>query len=1040
MSFNEDTRVKLPALVHLCRLGYAYRPINTLKLDGIANIEKDTFLRKFAELNPSAEKGMGQQTLNKIESVLDNADLGREFYGMLTSVSGIKLIDFEHPEKNDFFCCTELTCADKETQEEFRPDITLFVNGLPVAFIEVKIPNNKDGIQAEQNRMATRNGKKAFRRFLNLAQLMIFSNNQDYTLVRGEPFLGAYYATRAAKKPLFNCFHEPSFGSESPKPDFNRDFHYLDVSQETENLILSDNNNAVIIRDKEYHSNKDFKTPTNRILTSLCSKERLLWMLRYAFAYVDAEKELENGEKVPDLQKHIMRYQQLFATLGIEHRLQFGDETGNKKSGIIWHTQGSGKTALAYYNVRHLTDFYAKQNIVPKFYFIVDRIDLLEQASSEFQQRGLIVTTANSREELVKQFRTQTAVQNAAGKLEITVVNIQKFKEDHAKIAEATGYDTHMQRIYFIDEAHRGYAFDGSFLCNLLNSDRNAVKIALTGTPLIGEEKNSCKVFGTYIDTYYYNQSIRDGYTLKLMREDIESNYRVQIQKILEEIEVKRSDIPHNKIIESEKYCSALLDYITADLKKCRLRFGNMGTPDNSIAGMIVCETNPQARVMFDLMKRNKDSYGLNSVLILHDEDDKAFRKQEIDCFKKERSIDLLIVNSMLLTGFDAPRLKKLYLGRKLKEHGLLQALTRVNRRYKNFEYGYIVDFADIRENFDITNAAYLRELEKEVGAEHMGGLSDLFENKEEIIRKMEGIREILFTYETDNVEVFRQQIEAIEDKAELLKIKRALESARSLANVVSVFGDEELKKRFDEVSIEKTVRLYGEICRRIAAKNVIDNADDKADIEGLISAAMETLDFRFVKKGEEELRMATNDFQDRCDQVREEFGRNFDHEADDYISLMEDFRTYFKRKGWVPADVADAKEKIGYLDGVLSKIREINRRNNLLREKYNRDEKFARIHKRVQEHAVKVERPIISAKETEICGVLMSLKRKIDERVLLSSGVLRNDPFFKATVLQLIGAGFVDLNINATLEDKQFITTQISGEYLRQYHDQYAA
>jgi len=118
----------------------------------------------------------------------------------------------------------------------------------------------------------------------------------------------------------------------------------------------------------------------------------------------------------------------------------------------------------------------------------------------------------------------------------------------------------------------------------------------------------------------------------------------------------------------------------------------------------------------------------------------------------------------------------------------------------------------------------------------------------------------------------------------------------------------------------------------------------------------------------------------------------------------------------------------------------EINRRNNLLREKYNRDEKFARIHKRVQEHAVKVERPIISAKETEICGVLMSLKRKIDERVLRSSGVLRNDPFFKATVLQLIGAGFVDLNINATLEDKQFITTQISGEYLRQYHDQFAA
>jgi type I restriction enzyme, R subunit len=1040
MNFNESTRVKIPAILHLCRLGYVYRPLTTLSLSEKTNIDKVTFIRKFDELNPGLDPSEGLKMLNKVESVLNNDDLGREFYDMLSSVSGFKLIDFTYPKNNDFYCVTELTCADKETGEEFRPDITLFVNGLPLALIEVKKPNNTDGIQAEQARMVCRNGKKSFRRFLNLSQLLIFSNNQEYTLLRGEPFLGAYYATRAAKRPIFNCFHEPTFGSSASDPDFIRDFRYQEVTHESECNILSDNNCEVIIHDPEYDTNKKVGTPTNRLITSLCSKERFLWMLRYAFAYVDVEKELENGEKIRDLQKHIMRYQQVFATMGIKKRLELGDDIGNKKSGIIWHTQGSGKTALAYFNIRHLADYYAQKNIVPKFYFIVDRLDLLEQATTEFLERGLVVTTANSKAELIQQFRTQTSVTNASGKLEIVVVNIQKFKEDHDKVDEVTGYDTRLQRIYFIDEAHRGYAFDGSFLCNLLNSDKNAVKIALTGTPLIGEEKKSCRVFGSYIDTYYYNQSIRDGYTLKLMREDIESNYRLQIQKILEEIKVKKSDIPHDEIIQSNKYCSALLDYITNDLKKCRLRFGNMGTPDNSIAGMIVCETNPQARMMFDLMTQDTKTYGLKAVLILHDEDDKEFRKKEIACFKKEQSIDLLIVNNMLLTGFDAPRLKKLYLGRKIKDHNLLQALTRVNRRYKNFEYGYIVDFADIRENFDTTNAAYLHELEEEVGKENMEGISDLFENDAEIINKMEDIREILFNYETDNVEVFHQQIDAVEDKAELLKIKRGLESARSLANVVSIFGGDDLKSRFAAVSIEKATKLYGEICRRIAAKNVLDSADTKADVAGLISAAMATLEFRFVKKGEEELRMATNDFQDKCTMVQDEFSKNFDHAAEDYISLMDSFRSYFKRKGWIPSDVADAKEKIGYLDDVLGKIREINRRNNLLKEKYNRDEKFARIHKRIGERAKKEAHPIISAREMEICNTLSALKCRIDERVLLSNGILRNDPFFKQTVMQLIGAGLVDLKIDVTLEDKQFITTQIAGEYLRQYHEQFAA
>ena len=103
-------------------------------------------------------------------------------------------------------------------------------------------------------------------------------------------------------------------------------------------------------------------------------------------------------------------------------------------SGVIWHTQGSGKTALSYYLTRILTDFYSKQNKVAKFYFIVDRLDLLEQASQEFEARGLEVKTANSRDELMEQFRTNQSLEGTSGKLEITVVNIQKFAEDKTKV------------------------------------------------------------------------------------------------------------------------------------------------------------------------------------------------------------------------------------------------------------------------------------------------------------------------------------------------------------------------------------------------------------------------------------------------------------------------------------------------------------------------------------------------------------------------------------------------------------------------------
>lgn len=429
--FNEATRVQMPAMVHLTRLGYTYFGKITEDMAGTVydpdtNILINVFKEQFARLNPT-HVGEVEQTLKTIRQELDNDDIGYSFYKHLLSVSPIRLVDFENPKNNTYHFTAEFTC--KRDQDEFRPDITLFVNGLPLVFVEVKKPNNYGGMVAESKRMnQKRFPNKKFRRFLNITQLMIFSNNMEYDTMGGiVPVQGAFYCTTAKQSAPFNCFREENPANLDIAP-YNADFPYIDIDPLVEKRILTDFNCQVIHTSPEYQTNLDTYTPTNRVLTSMCSPERLLFILKYGIAYVRFHKEI-NGRIEFIEQKHIMRYQQMFAALTVRSKI---DEGVN--SGIIWHTQGSGKTALSYYLTYVLSDYFSKQNKVAKFYFIVDRLDLLKQASEEFEARGLVVKTASSRVELMEQFRNNQAQEGNTGKPEITVVNIQRFAEDGSTI------------------------------------------------------------------------------------------------------------------------------------------------------------------------------------------------------------------------------------------------------------------------------------------------------------------------------------------------------------------------------------------------------------------------------------------------------------------------------------------------------------------------------------------------------------------------------------------------------------------------------
>ena len=1052
--FNEATRVQMPAMVHLTRLGYNYFGKLTEEMAGTVfdpdtNILIDVFKSQFEKLNPEY-KGEAEQTLRTIRQELDNDDLGRSFYKRLTSISPIRLIDFQEPKNNTYHFTAEFTC--KRDQDEFRPDITLFVNGLPLVFVEVKKPNNHGGMVAESERMnRQRFPNKKFRRFINITQLMIFSNNMEYDTMGGiVPVQGAFYCTAARENAPFNCFREENPTNLEVAP-YNRDFTYRDIDVEVEKKILSDFNCQVIHTAPEYQTNLHFYTPTNRILTSMCSPERLLFLLKYGIAYKTENKEVD-GKTVFTDEKHIMRYQQMFAALAVRKKIDEG-----VKSGVIWHTQGSGKTALSFHLTYVLNDYFSRHNKVAKFYFIVDRLDLLKQASEEFAARGLKVMTANSRSELMKQFEPEhsQSQEGQGGECEITVVNIQRFEEDKKKVT-IPAYATNLQRVFIIDEAHRGYRPQGSFLANLLETDNNAIKIALTGTPLLKEERESWRVFGNYLHTYYYDKSILDGYTLKIIREDIETQYKEKLSEIYEKLEtlVEKKDVKKSQIIEHESYVKELLRYIITDLKRFRQIHG-----DDSLGGMVICETSEQARKLyayFDEIQAelNKDASiksHLKVGLVLYDSDDKDTRDSIINDFKKNMKIDILIVFNMLLTGFDAPRLKRLYFGRRLKDHNLLQAITRVNRPYKDNKYGYVIDFANIKANFDETNRAYLEELNRfndpnEVGVENVTDtFSQVIEDPDALIQQMHEVQQVLFNYTTDNAEVFSSEISTIEDKEELLKLKKILIAARDCCNLVRTFGDEELKAAFAQMELTKLPMLISEIQHHIDNINQKElfSCDDTTKV--LVNEAMEDITFNFSKISEEELKIVggKDEVTEKYRRTVRAFSANIDPEDPEYITLQEAFIQRFKEHGFTPSSIAEIESQGKELDEILKKLNELQQRNSALLKKYNGDAKFARVHKRIREEnqirKANHEEPIVSEFDMQIMNVLLSIKQNIDQKVYDRNDILKKDAYFEQTVMTQIKEGMDKLGISNNRSDRQFIQSRIARQYLNQYNEIYA-
>lgn len=1023
MIHNEDSRVKIPSILHLTRLGYEYLSLKNALWDESSNIFPEIFRDSVGKINPQASAEDVDRVLQEINLLLSNEDLGKAFYERLTQTSGIKLIDFENFDTNNFRVVTELTC--KNGDDEFRPDITLLINGMPLVFIEVKKPNNRDGILAERQRINTRFKNPKFRRFVNITQLMLFSNNMEYNDSSPEPLEGAYYATPAIDEASFNYFREEEIQELT---------NVLAPENEAiEDFILADTNLLSIKHSVEFATNKNPDTPTNRLSTSLLCRDRLKFLLRFAFAYVKGEASFE---------KHIMRYPQVFATKAIVRFLKEGI-----RKGIIWHTQGSGKTALAFYNVHHLTDYFQQQGVVPKFYFIVDRIDLLIQASREFRSRGLVVHTISSREAFARDIKSTSAIHNDSGKREITVVNIQKFQDD-PDVVRSSDYAINLQRVYFLDEVHRSYNPQGSFLANLNESDPLAIKIGLTGTPLLGEHASKA-LFGNYFHKYYYNSSIADGYTLRLIREEIETQYKLELAKILEDIKIEKGSQKRKFLYSHKNFVEPMLDYIIEDFGKSRVTHG-----DPSIGAMVICDSAEQAKMMSQVFAEKYEIKPVNiaepaatyltaaedvteykftvrpersitsHALILHDVGTKDERKKWVEDFIAGK-IDILFVYNMLLTGFDARRLKKLYLGRLIKAHNLLQALTRVNRTYRKFRYGYVVDFADIKKEFEKTNQAYFDELKTELGDE-IENYSNLFKSAEEISSNIEAIKDALFHYDISNAEIFSQQVTAITNREEMREIIKALNDARSLYNLIRLSGNYDQLAKLD---FRKLSKLSTEANNHLALLNQRNALETDHDSINILNIALEDVIFTFRKVSEAELIIADK-LKDSLRRTREGLAANFDPRDPEFISLREELERLFKKKNLSEITQEEMVKNIAALNDIHARACELERKNQLLRAKYAQDAKYARIHKRLMENGDP------KPNERKLFEALSALKAEADERIAQNGQLLTNTAYTEKMMLRLIVEQLKTKHgLALTLEGSQFINALVIKEYLDEFH-----
>lgn len=623
-----------------------------------ANIE-----RAMEELDEPLTDGLVRTS----EKIYDALLLGKSYpetVGGGKSLSfNLKYIDWEHPENNLFHVTEEFAVESQDKLHNARPDIVLFINGIPFAVIECKAPYISVKQAVEQ--MIRNQQADYIPQLFKYAQIVMATNKN---VVK--------YATAGTPKKFWSVWKE----------------------QDTEFL---DSRLAQLVADRA-------PTEQDRNMISLFGRERLMELSRY-FVLFDANV------------KKICRYQQYFAIREIIKTIAQRDSKGNRQSGVIWHTQGSGKSLTMVMLAKYILMELAACN--PRVVIVTDRKELDGQIAATFAHTRLNPARATSGRHLVE------LVTN--GKADVITTIINKFNTAERLEAKNNSRDVFV----LIDESHRSNY--GSMAAKMRTVFPNACYIGFTGTPLMKREKNTLTKFGKLIHKYTIQDGVEDGAIVPLIYEG-----RFVEQKVDEEnIDMwfqqttKRLTDPQKEDLRRKWSSIRRLTSTDARIKRIALDINNhflLGFKDTGFKAMLATNYKRDAIRYLKCFEQFGD---LNCAVVISppdiresvDDVDEGTDNMVIEYWEKmmkqygdadtyeeamknkfcDGEIDILIVCSKLLTGFDAPVCQVLYIDKELKEHGLLQAIARTNRLHDGKEYGLIVDYRGLIQKLDAAMDMY---------------------------------------------------------------------------------------------------------------------------------------------------------------------------------------------------------------------------------------------------------------------------------------------------------------------------------------------
>lgn len=859
-SFKEDHISQIPALQMLLNLGYRYiNPSEAERQRGskTTNVLLEDILRKqLKEINSirvSATKTsiFTDENIERGILALKNLPMNEGYiaacekaYNLLTlghaleqSVDGdkksftLQYIDWKNIGNNLFHVAEEFSVMRSTSKEHYRPDLVLFVNGIPLCIIECKRPDMKEPIKQAISQHLRYQQEDGIRNLYVYSQLVLSIATQN-----------AAFATNATPDKFWAKWQEKFISEEEER-------NYKTNLQELKNKPLPSHVKEQLFIDRFRYIRQYFDaleqeeilpTVQDTYLFGLCRPERLMDIV-FNFVVFD------NGEK------KVARYQQFFAIKKSMQRIR-NVEQGKRKGGVIWHTQGSGKSLTMVMLAQAIAMEPGIRN--PKIVLVTDRTDLDNQITGTFRKCGKFVENATTGQRLVEllESKSDAVVTTIINKFMAAVRKINKPLESH-------------DIFVLVDEGHRTQ--HGIFNTDMQKTLPNACFIAMTGTPLFKKDKSTAAKFGGVIDAYTVDQAVSDKAVVPLLYEG---------RLALQDVHASPIDTFFGMVSEP------LTEYQKADIKKKFARYDHLNSAEQKMRmiawdisyhfrnnwqgrtpfkGQLVCDRKVSAIRYKEYL--DEISIVSSEVLIsslderegeesayekstekenqfwkrMMDEhgNSKSYEKNIISRFKNQKDPEIIIVVDKLLTGFDEPKNAVLYLTRNLQGHKLLQSIARVNRIYPDKEFGYIIDYYGVIENLD--DALQLYSSFEDFDDEDLAGtLSIISDEIKKLPQKHSDLWDIFKTIANKrDAEAYQQLLK--DEAIRVLFYDKLAAFARSLKLALSSI-------HFHKEVEEKTINRYKEdltmfLKLRLAVVERYSDQIDYKQYEGQIQKLIDT-------------------------------------------------------------------------------------------------------------------------------------------------------------------------------------------------------